>query len=275
MWVQTLAGPAADYATRMIQENKEMTWEGLKKKLEDHYNGTADVQFARQQLRRLTQRADESIQNYYERIMLIASNAFGASEISDKHVEVQLIDFFVDGLRDDHLVRRLLRKSPKTLDEAFKFASSEQQAQRSYDLRRGRADPEPMEVDVLASNQQLGCQNHFDASLLMINSDLRQQLEQKCEVIEEMQERLPPELRQQLNIVMGHYPTHQRPNWNHQDRQHQRSFNPLQQNYTLPRPNQPIRPTRNHPDLRCFKCGEFGHFASTCHFQTTRFSKNE
>ena len=251
--LQTLSGSAADYATRLIQENDDITWEELKKKLGEHYNDLADVQYARQQLRRLTQRPGESIQNYYERIMQIASNAFGSTEITDKHVEPQLIDFFIDGLRDDGLVKRLLRKSPKTLADAFKFATNEQQAQRSYDLRRGRTEPEPMEVDVLTSNRNFMSDHRNEqvsAQIQVLDSDLQQLRDDVTRGMEQLQQIL----------LAGQRPRQEVP---------QNQFNqpPVrsQQDY-IPRSRQ---------NLQCWRCGIFGHYKSECRTRSTQFSKNE
>ena len=240
--LQTLSGSAADYVTRLIQDNENITWEDLKDKLSEHYNDLADVQYARQQLRRLAQRPEESIQNYYERIMLTASNAFGPSEMSDKHVETQLIDFFIDGLRDDGLVRRLLRKSPKTLADAFKLATNEQQAQRSYDLRRGRAEVEPMEIDAMSSSRNVmpNLSYPISAHFHVLVSDIQQLRHEMTQGIEKINQRLPAELK----------PRHEPPR------------------------NLPFYTLRNRSERRCYGCGGFGHFAAACHAQTTRFSKN-
>ena len=239
--LQTVSGPAAEYVTRMINEKENITWEELKGKLSEYYNDLADVQYARQQLRRIAQRSGESIQNYHERIMLTASNAFGPSEISDKHVETQLIDFFIDGLRDDSLVRRLLRKAPKTLADAFKFATNEQQAQRSYDLRRGRAEIEPMEIDVVSSRQNV-MPNQTSPTITAQLQVLKSTIEQLRHDMRMVQQNYSPQQANQLNGA------------------------------TLR--NLPFYTPRNRLERRCYGCGGFGHFAAACHAQTTRFSKN-
>ena len=149
--LQTLSGPAADFCTREIQENPQITWVTLKKKLSNRYNDMADLQYARQKLRRMVQTRGESVQNYYERIMTVAASAFGLAERKDRHVQQQLIEYFVDGLRDDNMVRKLIRQKPETLERALEMATNEQQTNKSFDLRRGQAKdaPTPMEVGVV------------------------------------------------------------------------------------------------------------------------------
>ena len=111
----------------------------------------ADLQYARQKLRRMVQTRGESVQNYYERIMTVAASAFGLAERKDRHVQQQLIEYFVDGLRDDNMVRKLIRQKPETLERALEMATNEQQTNKSFDLRRGQAKdaPTPMEVGVV------------------------------------------------------------------------------------------------------------------------------
>ena len=150
--LQTLVGPAADFATREIRANPAITWEELKVKLDARYNDMADLAFARQKLRRMTQSRSESVQNYFERLMVHARHAYGETQLQNKFVQQQLVEIFLDGLLDDHMVRRLIRSKPSTLDKALELATAEQQAKKTFDLRRvpySQEQPMPMEINVM------------------------------------------------------------------------------------------------------------------------------
>ena len=151
--LQTLVGPAADFATREIRSNPEISWDELRTKLDARYNDMADLAYARQKLRRMTQSRSESVQNYFERLMVHARHAYGDAQLRDRFVQQQLVEIFLDGMLDDHMVRRLIRSKPATLDRALELATSEQQAKKAFDLRRGHnpEEEEDMNVDAITS----------------------------------------------------------------------------------------------------------------------------
>ena len=157
--VQTLTGPAAEFVTREIRKNPEINWTTLKEKLNDRYNDMADLAYARQKLRRLVQLKSESVQNYFEKIMTAARIAYGEDQLADPHVQMTLVEIFVDGMVEDATVKRLIRLKPTTLEEALEHATQEQQARRAFELRRRHAtesEPTPMEVDLLAEESKRG-----------------------------------------------------------------------------------------------------------------------
>ena len=153
--LQTLTGPAADFATREIRSNPDITWADLKSRLDARYNDYADVAFARQKLRRMAQSRSESVQNYYERLMVHARHAFGDDQLQDGFVQQQLVEIFLDGLVDDQMVRRLIRSKPETLERALDLSCAEQQARKAFDLRRGHNPNEeamdPMDISAVTS----------------------------------------------------------------------------------------------------------------------------
>ena len=152
--LQTLTGPAADFATREIKQNPDITWAMLRELLDGRYNDMADLAYARQKLRRITQSKSESVQNYYERMMIHAAHAFGEEQMKESFVQLQLVENFVDGLSDDHMARRLIRLEPSTLDVALRHAMLEQEVSKACDLRRSLGQGEElMEVNAVSSGQ--------------------------------------------------------------------------------------------------------------------------
>ena len=153
--LQSLSGPAADYVTRVVQESPSISWDDLHRKLSERYNDLADAQYARQTLRRIAQRKDEGVQNYFERLLAAAKNAYSGENIKDRFIQTTITETFVNGLQDDDVAKRLIRYQPKDMETALKYAVGEQQAKRAYNLRRGnvREGPEPMEVDQLMIGQ--------------------------------------------------------------------------------------------------------------------------
>ena len=169
--LQSLSGPAADYATRVVQESPAISWDSLHKKLRERYNDLAESQYSRLTLRRIVQRKDEGVQNYFERVFTAARNAYSEEDIKDRLIQTSLTEIFVDGLQDDDIARRLIRHKPKDMETALKLAVGEYQIKKTYKLRRGivKEGPEPMEVDQLSIGQ---VQNPTDVKLLKRVEDL-------------------------------------------------------------------------------------------------------
>ena len=144
--LQTLRGPAAEFTSRYISDNPAANWPNIRHTLVQQYSDTGDRHLARQKLRRMTQRANETIQNFAQRIVSMAEDAFTREELNNRFVQFTLIETFTDGVTDDRIARKLIRDRPNTFDAAVRSACDEQQTARAFNIRR-RAE-EPMDVNV-------------------------------------------------------------------------------------------------------------------------------
>ena len=144
--LQTLRGPAAEFTSRFVAENPNATWGLVRHTLIHQYSDTGDRHLARQKLRRMTQRTGETIQNFAQRIVAMAEDAFTRDELNNPFVQVTLIEVLTDGVQDDHTARKLIRERPNTFNDALQMACVEQQTARAFSIRR-RAE-EPMDVNV-------------------------------------------------------------------------------------------------------------------------------
>ena len=150
--LQTTSGPAGDFITRVYNDRPDTTWGELKQQLKARYSDLADLTYARLKLRRLTQMKSETVQNFHERVLSTAQDVFEPNKLKQKHVEEELVQHFIDGLNCDVMARRLIRLKVTTMDKALEHAIAEQQAQKSFDLRRGPTREEvPMEVDSITT----------------------------------------------------------------------------------------------------------------------------
>ena len=252
--LQTLTGPAADFATREIKQNPEISWTDLKNKLDARYNDMADLAFARQKLRRLTQARGESVQNYHERLMINAAHAFGEEQLNESFVQLQLVEIFIDGLTDDHMVRRLIRLRPSTLAVALKQATSEQQATKAFDLRRGlRPGEEPMEVNAVTSGQD-NLRGEVQALRRLLESCLTAKTAAS-----------PSSLQISPVGGNGYVPQDLRP--------HMASAAPNQgtSHQPAPKPVEPRGPSQRPPRvITCYECQGLNHYARDCVIRAQR-----
>ena len=252
--LQTLTGPAADFATREIKQNPEISWADLRNKLDARYNDMADLTFARQKLRRIAQAKGESVQNYHERLMVNAAHAYGEGQLNESFVQLQLVEIFVDGLADDHMVRRLIRLRPSTLAAALKQATSEQQATKAFDLRRGlRPGEEPMEVNAVTSGQD-NLRGEVQALRRLLESCLTAKTAAS-----------PSSLQISPVGGNGYVPQDLRP--------HMASAAPNQGTGHQPAPNpvEPRGPSQRPPRvITCYECQGLNHYARDCVLRVQR-----
>lgn len=141
--IQTLRGPAAEFYSRLLRRNPAITWAAVLAALRERFSDLTDVQYALQRLKRVKQNAGESVQTFAERIIDLAEEAFNTIDLTDKLIQMQLKDAFLDGIRDDAVARKIIRQRPVTLEGALTIAVAEHLTTKTFDLRRKE---EPMEI---------------------------------------------------------------------------------------------------------------------------------
>ena len=147
--LQTLQGTAASFLLRKIRDNAAITWEQVKTALKKRFSDLGDTDIAKQALRGLRQHKGESVENFAQRIMDFAEDAYPENELDEDLIQSHLCDIFMDGLLDDSTAKKLYRTRPATLDDAVKVAVKDQQANKAFNLRRFPREEEEMEVDTL------------------------------------------------------------------------------------------------------------------------------
>ncbi len=156
---QTAEGCVSDFIARYLKEAPACTWAQLKAELTVRFAEITDPSHAMVALRKVKQK-DESVQVYAERLLALATEAWPEANMADVHIEGQMIELFVNGLRDDTIARKVIREDPKKYTEAVKCAITEQNLCKRYELRNrgyhppqvtpmrgtGARDEEPMEI---------------------------------------------------------------------------------------------------------------------------------
>ena len=145
----TLTDVAADYVSRGIASNPNLTWNEIKTKMINRYSDDADATLARQKIRKMEQKESETIQNFGERLFKQAKLAFPNTDIgNDSIVQSILIEILANGAKDYAIGRALTRRKPDTLDRALEIAAEVQAVQRSCKMLKHYKNPyhEPMDL---------------------------------------------------------------------------------------------------------------------------------
>lgn len=175
--LQTLRGPAADFVARRLEETPNMNWQQLKQLLLGQFSDEGEAHLALLKLRRLKQAKGESVQNFGERIMSLAGEAYVGQNPNNPLIQSALVEVLVEGVSNDTIARRLIRESPDTLGEALTIATREQQAAKSFSMRR-RVE-EPMDVNELASKDGSDQKrlSHLESNIEVLTNQLGKLLE--------------------------------------------------------------------------------------------------
>lgn len=145
---QSLKGNAGEFLGRHIRQNPNNTWAQILEALNAQFLDDGESHLASQKLRKLSQRTGESVQNFVERILSVAQEAY--DNINQPIVQNILVGTLIDGVLDDATAKKLIREMPDTLAAALELAVSEQTASRTFKMRR--RPEEPMEVDSLQND---------------------------------------------------------------------------------------------------------------------------
>ena len=170
--LHTTQGSAADFILRKQKDDPRIQWANLLSALKERYSDLSDSQYAKQRLHKLKQLQFESVQNFGERILSLAQEAYPNTNMQDEMLQSTLVGVFMDGVQNDFLARKLIKTRPRTLEAAIKVATDEQMADRQFLLRRSDRVEEDMEVDLLNSDQSNASKNTLTEKINSLAEDL-------------------------------------------------------------------------------------------------------
>ena len=123
--VQTSTGVVADFLFRYRNDHPAATWAEIKDELASRFGEGQDAGLAQQQLRNLKRGKGESVTVFAEKILEKATEAFPGHQLDEDLIVSQLIDVFIDGLREPLACKRILRDTPATFQGAVDIAVGE------------------------------------------------------------------------------------------------------------------------------------------------------
>lgn len=195
-------------------------------------------------LRSIKQKPNENVHAYVERLLALAEDAYVGYNNGQQQaaglaiIERQLIDYFIDGLHEEHLKFKVMRDSPATLQAAVTSATNEQTLRLRYNLRfSNNKKEEPMEVDHFRPQRR--CQYCHRSG-----HDIKE-----CRTRQRQINSVSQEIRQVDNKQL-----HPNDNYQNQSKYNSQS---LQSNQ---------RARHNFRNIECWNCGKLGHIRRNCRF---------
>ena len=77
-------------------------------------------------MRGLAQTKTESVQNFGERIIAVAREAYPGQDLNDPTIQGYLVESFASSLRSPGIMKLIIRKRPADLDRAIIIGTGEQ-----------------------------------------------------------------------------------------------------------------------------------------------------
>lgn len=119
-------GAVSEFIHRNLTQTPDTTWPELLRELTNRFGEVSDSHLKFTQLSNICQRPHEMVQNYAERIIQLAQEAYANYDQHLPLIENQLTGIFLKGLSDEAIKVRLLRERPATFQEAVRIATREQ-----------------------------------------------------------------------------------------------------------------------------------------------------
>ena len=110
-----LRDKAAEYYSRLPERDVE-TYEKLKAKLEERYANEELPAIQRRTLRHMRQKEDESLQEYADRVLDTASEAFANRE---DMIDLMAVEAFLAGISNREVAFPVMNMTPQTLEKAL------------------------------------------------------------------------------------------------------------------------------------------------------------
>jgi hypothetical protein len=152
---QTSIDPMKTYIRTRIETYPGELWEEFIKDVKTRYGRKADIYGAGRRLEESKQTTQESTRIFSDRLLMLAKEAYTEEEMASGIIQRQLVNIFIDGLREDRIKSKIIRESPLTLDQAVQIAEKEEGMLLQIAERLGRdiRQEEPMEINTFKRTQ--------------------------------------------------------------------------------------------------------------------------
>ena len=147
----------SNFIRRFMVDNPDKSWQMLKQELQAKFAEVQDYRIAFKLLSSLKQKQDETVQIFAERLFMLAEDAKINQPQGNTVTELQLIEYFIDGLSQDSVRFKIMEREPVTFQAAVDIAVRHQTLQARFNLRKSESrveyellpGQEPMDISHL------------------------------------------------------------------------------------------------------------------------------
>ena len=178
--IDTLKGHAGEFFHRFLRNRPSPTWEEIREVLKEKYYDQVDLEYSKKQLKCIKQHSGKSVQTYGDRLNELADQVYSDAEMQQPHINSALKDRYIEGLKDEHIVRQLIKRRPNTIQEAIDIATRASQTNRLFNLMRS-SEEEPMDISAVNSQSSQPVRPSTAVAPGPIRSDEAQALNDKVD----------------------------------------------------------------------------------------------
>ena len=141
----TTSGRVGQFVFRVLTESPQLTWDRLKVTLGEYYEIDSNPQGHFVELANIKQSSSEALQDYMQRVVRLANRAYAGIDTTAPVVRSQVMNFFIEGLRDRDIKMAVLKSESINLEAAYTAALMELRWKIRVDAN-SNCDHEPMEI---------------------------------------------------------------------------------------------------------------------------------
>ena len=124
---ETVVGAPSDFIQKRMLEGPGLTWAQMKEELQTEYAGEPSALEAMRSLAEVKQKEGETLVELGERIRGLSLLAYPQEDIRSTPVlQAQLVDCYIDALRDKEVKKEVLKAEPEDITRAVHLARRNQ-----------------------------------------------------------------------------------------------------------------------------------------------------
>lgn len=137
----SLEGKAQDFITVSATKIERYSFKRILEKLENRFGVKELKETSKAKFRQSFQRPDESLEDWADRVMTLATPAF--IDLPEHHLKQEAIARFCQGCYDKDAAKQVCFEQPTTMEEALNLVKHHQYISQAVDGKRQRKGTEP------------------------------------------------------------------------------------------------------------------------------------